>query len=140
MKNGTLVGNCLVCREPIISPRRVYCSDECARTEATRKEREGMSQFNPPDLVNTGTRGAISELRVAADLLERGFEVFRSVSPSSPCDFAIFRDGELLRLEVRTGHYDRSGKPYKYSYFDRSKADVLAMVYKDKICYNPVIL
>ena len=40
--------------------------------------------------VSPATRGAIAELRVATDLLARGYHVFRSVSPASPCDLIAF--------------------------------------------------
>ena len=49
--------------------------------------------------------GAISELWVAADLLSRGFHVFRSLSAHCPCDLVAFHEytGLFLRLEVKTG-------------------------------------
>ncbi len=59
----------------------------------------------PPTLPNlpTGTIGAIGELAAGADLLRRGYEVFRALSPACSCDLIALRDGRLLRIEVRTG-------------------------------------
>ena len=51
------------------------------------------------------TRGAISELTVSANLMARGYEVFRALSPSASCDLIALKDGEVLRVEVRTGTY-----------------------------------
>lgn len=47
------------------------------------------------------TVGAVCELQVAADLLQRGFHVFRSVSPHAPCDIIIILNGRMFRIEVR---------------------------------------
>jgi len=63
--------------------------------------------------LTSGTTGAIGELLVAADLLQKGYHVFRAQSPSCPCDLAILKDNRLLRVEVRTGHRSRAtGKVY----------------------------
>ena len=47
--------------------------------------------------------GAIGEMTACADLLKRGFEVFRSVSATCSCDLIILKNKKLLRVEVRTG-------------------------------------
>ncbi len=52
---------------------------------------------------STSTKGAISELVVAADLLDRGYSVFRSVSPNSPIDLVVLKSGRLQKVEVKTG-------------------------------------
>ena len=41
-----------------------------------------------------GTTGAIAELVVATDLLGRGYEVFRALSPSCSGDLAVLKNGE----------------------------------------------
>jgi hypothetical protein len=48
------------------------------------------------------SRGAASELLVAADLIQRGFAVFRSVSPAAPFDLIAAAGETLIRVEVRT--------------------------------------
>ena len=54
--------------------------------------------------VPSGTKGAAAELRVAADLMMRGYHVFRALSPACPCDLIAYRDGEPpIRIEVKSG-------------------------------------
>lgn len=53
-------------------------------------------------------RGAISELLVAADLLDKGFDVFRALSQHASCDLiALDADGSVSRIEVRTANRRR---------------------------------
>jgi len=82
----------------------------------------------------TGTVGAISELRVCAFLLSRGYEVFRSVSPSCSCDLAILKDGKLLRIEVRSGYRQENGRIITSR---KHIADVLAIAIKDEVIFEP---
>jgi serine/threonine protein kinase len=56
---------------------------------------------------SSGAAGAISKLLIAADLLKRGYAVFRALSPSCPCDLAILHNGQLLAVEGRTGYAHR---------------------------------
>lgn len=96
--------SCAICGKPIYKAvtahysRRRYCSQTC-QTAATRKPQES-SWHNQ---LCAGTVGAVGELVTAADLLQRGYEVFRSVSPAATCDLLISRNGHILRIEVRTG-------------------------------------
>lgn len=60
--------------------------------------------------LTTGTTGAISELVVSAELMRRGYAVFRSLSPSCFCDLIAHKDGRQYRVEVRTGYRAQTGK------------------------------
>lgn len=73
---------------------RKFCSDQCR-----------VLALDPPRPVNLppGDIGAIAELLVSADLLARGYEVFRAVSQNASCDLVIHRGGRLWRVEVKTG-------------------------------------
>jgi hypothetical protein len=52
----------------------------------------------------TGTTGALSEMAAAMDLMMRGYEVFRALSPTCSCDLIAAKPGaSALRIEVRTG-------------------------------------
>lgn len=90
--------------------------------------------------VSIGTLGAISELRVAADLMTRpGVSVFRALSPNSPCDLVLMKDANyLVRVEVTTGRYGENGKIYctdkRPGY--RAKYSLLAIVLPDRIVYK----
>lgn len=94
---------CVTCQQPFLTNRqRKYCSDACAYERTT-------------DLVgrlSTGVVGAIGELVVSADLMRRGYAVFRAVSPSCYSDLIAKKDGRVLEIEVRTMHRGRNGKPY----------------------------
>jgi hypothetical protein len=135
-----------------------FCSTACSRAywlAAYQKDRGNYSK----DL-STGTVGAISELRVCADLLAKGYEVFRAVSQSCSCDLAILKNQKLTRIdpefspigeiffstfaaskstriEVRTGFETAKGKihaPRKYF-----RADIMAIVLPSRIIYEPDI-
>lgn len=58
-------------------------------------------------------RGAASELRACAALMDQGYHVFRCEAPTAPFDLVAYRDGICLRVEVKTGstHPDRPNSP-----------------------------
>jgi len=88
--------------------------------------------------IDTGMAGAYCELAVCGDLLLRGYQVFRSISPSSPYDLiAVSRDGLILRIEVK--HAYRNPRTDKLHCSKRNRGDVLAMVVSDEgaIVYDP---
>jgi len=70
-------------------------------------------------------RGAAAELEASKDLLDLGFDVYRSVSPAAPFDLAVHYEGKVLRVEVKM-------KTQKGVHFppqlDTSKFDLLAVV------------
>lgn len=72
---------------------------------------------------------------VAADLLAKGYEVFRAVSPSCSCDLAILRDGKLTRVEVRTGY--RNGHTGAMVYARKHRAEIVAVAIGNEIVYEP---
>src|SRR5260221_8449313 len=103
----------IVCRHcpklvPIARQRRrgLFCSRSCSQAHATERYRA----LNTRLPVSTGTVGAIAELAVAVDLLQRGYDVFRAVSPSCACDLAVVRAGQLTCVEVTTGYQTAPGR------------------------------
>lgn len=104
-----------------------FCSNHCRElTDRANYQKKNMRKTEVP----TGTRGAMSELLVCADLMGLGYEVFRNVSPHASCDLAILRDGKLMRVEVTTGVYTASGKRFFPSKGQPGvKFDLLAVVY-----------
>ena len=128
---------CVHCGKKIMGLGTRYCGGECYREAAKRR----YKQLNPDTLKgsSTGTTGAISELRVAVDLLARDYNVFRALSPSCPCDLAILKDGKLLRVEVRTSFVDAAGKVFNHrgKWDDPQSIDVYAWVLPGKIVYEP---
>lgn len=91
----------------------------------------------PQPMVSTSTTGATHELLVTTDLLKRGFNVYRAISPNAPCDLIVEKDGKLCRLEVRTNnHKRRDGKalmptPLK----DCGRQDAYAVIAGSEINY-----
>ena len=101
-----------------------YCSDKC------RNKMWGKYQPVNSSL-SSGTQGALSELRVCADLLQKGYSVFRSVSPSCSCDLAILKDGKLLMVEVKTGSRHKDGRVFHPQVRETNHFDVLAVALHD---------
>jgi len=129
--------SCAACRGDISAARQrkhaVYCSDACMRAGNRRAYREA----NPKRPFTTATTGAIHELLVSADLLQRGFAVFRALSASCPCDLAVLQGDRLLRVEVTSGVYQKGGG-VNYPPHPPDRFDVLAVVTRDqRIHYFP---
>lgn len=133
--------DCKFCGGPLPEFRNAgmrFCSERCARE--SRKLR--YAEYNPPREVplSSSTSGAVSELLVATDLLQRGFAVFRALSPSCPCDLAVLRGPRLARVEVRTGQVTLSGRTI-WTRTDRDQCDFYAVVVRsvhgNAITYSP---
>ena len=116
---------CEICNKSFNVKRRTqkYCSQECA-LGAERQKYKAVGRRLP-----TATVGTLSELQVCMDLLWKGHEVFRAVSPACSCDLAILRHNKLLRIEVTTGHY-MSGR-LQYGPHKLENYDILAVVPPD---------
>jgi hypothetical protein len=130
---------CLRCDDPIpperLRRRSLYCTKACYRLgvhTALRTERAY------PLASSKGTTGAISELRVAADLLSRGYEVFRALSPACSCDLAILVHHQIYRVEVKTGSiHPRTGT---VSFATTPiRAEILAVATREAIFYTPAL-
>jgi hypothetical protein len=91
------------------------------------------------DNVTPGTRGAINELRICGDLMNRGYTVYRALGPHAACDLIVVKAGTLLRLEVKTGQYRVTGTPTApFRVGQRASCDVVAYVMADDtILYEP---
>ncbi len=79
--------------------------------------------------VATATTGAMHELLVCADLMRRGYDVFRAQSPSCPCDVIAMIDGQTYKVEVTTGYMREDGQfsyPKKNNRYDY---DIIAIVF-----------
>ena len=80
-----------------------------------------------------GTVGAISELRVAADLMTKGMEVFRNLSAHGATDLVIIANRTCFRISVKSAQRKVSGElvvpKEKYPY------EILALVLLNDIVY-----
>lgn len=127
---------CLTCNKKLpenkVRRNAKFCNSLC-RGELTKiKYRSMNDRYN----LATGTIGTIGELKVSIDLLIKGYEVFRALSPSCSCDLAILKNNELKRIEVRTGSYTPTGK-IMFTKKLTHKIDHFAIILKDKIIYQP---
>lgn len=117
---------CRACGRPVVSNKiRRINTQTCSPRCATAARRTTAGQPNPFPACNKGTKGAAGELIVCVDLLSKGWEVFRAVSPQCSCDLVAHRAGELVRVEVRTGYRNARGRVVASRKCD---ADVLAVV------------
>lgn len=141
---------CAECGKPFVPTfnrggrKQIFCAETCRY----RKYNRGRGTYSAHAGIARGTVGAINELRVAVDLLSKGFEVFRSLSQSCSCDLAVMKDGKLTRIEVRTGYHSRKvnkTSPHSKNVADSiyiggtriHRADVLAIALPDRIVYEP---
>lgn len=84
---------------------RVLCSGKCSREYSKSKSYEDVC---------TVSKGAAAELAVAADLLLKGWQVFRTVSQTSFCDLIAVKGDKTRYIEVRCVSTTPSGN---HSYF-----------------------
>ncbi len=129
---------CEFCKIPLSKIKQKRGSKYCSRSCKVRAYNKGLGIRGLH--LATGTTGTIGELVVAADLLRKGFEVFRAVSPSCSCDLAILKNGQLLRVEVRTGYRNQKTNHVRcaLSPKNRDRFDIFAIVIAGtEILYRP---
>lgn len=130
--------SCKICTKEFhpISANQLYCGRAC-KDEAWEKKhpikRSGLSGF---------TTGAISELRCAVDLLSKGYEVFRAISPACSCDLIALKNNRCVRIEVRTADISKSEsgaiKIYKYEVErDKGRQEHYGLILPDQVIYIP---
>lgn len=101
-----------------------FCNKTCREQYHYKLDRPEPTLCNRTDL------GAASELMVVADLLLKGFKVYRSCTPSAPFDLGAYKEGTFHRVEVKTGRINKNGsmthpKPSNNEY------DILAVYFLD---------
>jgi hypothetical protein len=101
---------CGECNLPYIgNGQQKYCSDMCRSKQSRNKA------FIDNEEVTRSTRGAVTELLVAAKLMTKGWHVFRSISQHCPCDLVAVKGTDCLMLEVRTGSYYKQTGNHNFS-------------------------
>jgi len=83
-------------------------------------------------------KGAASELIVSADLLRRGWQVYRNLAHAGCPDLIAYdpRNGRLVRIEVKTRTPANSYNPYA-RVTQKEHLDVLAIVEGGAVEYLP---
>ena len=90
---------------------------------------------------NTGNIGAEGELRVTVDLMGKGYEVYRAMSPSASVDLIVLKDSKALRVEVTKGNRKGNPEVLKWAPHNALRFDVLAVWEADgKITYMGSLL
>lgn len=133
---------CETCNVAIPTGKRRYryCSNACAATRTRRALSPGYDE-NGYGALSKNAIGAAHELMVCADLVRRGFHVFRAVSPDTPCDIIALRsDCQTFRVEVKTAQRQPGGQPRPVTgkRLRTDQHDVLALVcHNGEITYRP---
>ena len=138
---------CKYCDKPFpadAKSNRRFCNKVCAGAFA----KESWRQQNPKSVLGTiatGTKAEVNEMRVAIDLLEKGYEVYRAAFQGMPCDFLIrgpsgvpgytLRVNEAIRVEVTTGNKSPNGT-VAHPKRDAATYDMLAVVVGSEIVYK----
>ena len=75
----------------------------------------------------TNTVGTMSELRIALDLLARGYEVFRTMSTNSHFDIVAFKNGDIFKIEVKTGYKSHATGKLEFPRHSHDDWDVMGV-------------
>lgn len=120
---------CDVCSAAAIGPlNQRFCSHDCSRKyHGHAQDWAGLHK---------STVGAIHELRVAVDLLTKGYEVFRAVTPTGSCDLLALKDRKTFRVEVRAAYENTETGRIAHSKA-RFRADHYALALATRIVYKP---
>lgn len=134
-KKSKYYRNCEGCGKPFVTniSRHVFCKPTCYP--------DRIGSLYRLNNIPSGTIGTIAELRVGADLLKKGYEVYRALSQHSSSDLVLKKDNRLITVEVRTGFLDiRTNKlGYSKAHF---RSDMFAIYVHtiDQITYIPDLI
>jgi hypothetical protein len=133
-KQNMIQDTCQQCGKPIKARRHTTSQLFCTRRCANKKERNKIPRN---EFTSTGDCGAFNELTVCADLLRKKFHVFRSVSPTGPCDLIAMKKNTLWRIEVTTGCHRKDGS-VGWVPHNPANYDVIAVVLPNgSVIYTP---
>ena len=130
---------CVECGSFIVESRQrrhaKFCTNKC-RDDTYSRDSGLMGRTD----ISKGSVGALAELAVSSDLLGRGYDVFRSVSPNAKCDLILLNGAhQCVRIEVTTGYRNRANDRVYYATHNKERFDILAVyVSRDgEIVYMP---
>ena len=116
---------CAVCSTEFQSNQQKakFCSEQCKK----QKDNEKWGRIGVPG-VSASTVGAISEMACSVELMNKGYAVFRALSPSCICDLIAVKGDRMLRVEVRTGYQGSKGTvTFPLNGKDKGRQDVFAV-------------
>lgn len=113
-------------------PHKKWCSASCGQIHNGQKGLAGSG-------LSKNKVGGIAELSVCADLLKRGYEVFRNVSSDGKVDVIAIKGKQILDIDIKTGYKVLNGNLL----YPKNKIEakyVAVFVHKDnEIHYVPKI-
>lgn len=115
------------------SGQQIFCTSEC-RISFRESEKRAINKNIP---LSSGSVGALAELMVCCDLMIKGYEVFRAVSPSCSSDLIACKGDKSLKIEVRTGTYKITGQVFYPANNIRSHIVAAVTHIDQKIHYFP---
>lgn len=129
-----LTSICAYCGEKFkYRGNKKYCSRKCQQAQADERERQRKHSLWV-DGVPRNTIGAGHELLACLDLMRKGYNVFRAISPSAPCDVILLDKDNLktLRVEIRTCRVNDDGSiSFSGGLKGNEKFDIYAAVLHD---------
>lgn len=139
MKKPCFEIDCLNCNKKFLQKvsTQKYCKVKCSQEFQFKKIKQHNFYINK---TSPSTVGAASELIASVDLLKRGYEVYRAVSPSSSSDLIIKKDNKISSVEVRTGRYTDSGKLWFPNTNMRSDYFAVVIYLNNSVVYIPELL
>lgn len=78
-----------------------FCSPVC-RTSFHRKYNH-CPDIERDNNLTTATIGSIHEYQVSVDLMRRGWQIFKALSPNGPVDLVAIKADRILRVQVTKG-------------------------------------
>jgi hypothetical protein len=99
---------CLICHEEF-TPTNTKCTNQKYCADHSRSKQLQLINQTPYESAPTNFKGTLSELIVAADLMKKGYHVFRNLAPHGLDLIAYGQNKEMLRIEVTTGRYYPDG-------------------------------
>lgn len=87
-------------------PTTKLCSSNCRTKYYNLRFNK---EFSISKDISPGTAGAITELKISTWLMEKGYAVFRALSPSCFCDLIAIKNKDVMYIEARTGYVALNG-------------------------------
>jgi hypothetical protein len=118
---------CLTCNKDFLpkAHNQIYCCKDCQKKDAG-------TQYLGQKGISTGTVGAMSELAVSIDLMAKGYETYRALSPSSKCDILAMKNNVSYGFEVRTGYLIGKDQHFMFSTKHVRAKYMGVFIFKDK--------
>ncbi len=104
-----------------------FCTPKCKRNFSGHIHTSSLLALS----LSKGTLGSLNELRVSVDLVLKGYDVFRALSPNGSCDLVAIKNHKPFRVEVTTGFMYQKSLRHAKNLKSKSvtdRFDVLAVV------------